>query len=89
MLRVILYDLDGTLVETAPEIADAVNDTLAEGETNDQGEAEFDLNLSRFAAATYRLRFLANVDPIDVTRALDGLDPARASRRANRIMAST
>ncbi len=28
MLRVILYDLDGTLVETAPEIADAVNDSL-------------------------------------------------------------
>lgn len=25
----ILFDLDGTLVETAPEIADAVNDTLA------------------------------------------------------------
>lgn len=39
---------------------ESVNDTLAEGETNDQGEAEFDLNLSRFAAATYRLRFLAN-----------------------------
>lgn len=28
MLRVILYDLDGTLMETAPEIADAINDTL-------------------------------------------------------------
>ena len=27
----ILFDLDGTLIETAPEIADAVNDTLAEG----------------------------------------------------------
>lgn len=26
----ILFDLDGTLMETAPEIADAVNDTLAE-----------------------------------------------------------
>jgi phosphoglycolate phosphatase len=26
----ILFDLDGTLVETAPEIADAVNDTLSE-----------------------------------------------------------
>lgn len=26
----ILFDLDGTLIETAPEIADAVNDTLAE-----------------------------------------------------------
>jgi phosphoglycolate phosphatase len=24
----ILFDLDGTLIETAPEIADAVNDTL-------------------------------------------------------------
>jgi phosphoglycolate phosphatase len=28
MLRVILFDLDGTLMETAPEIADALNDTL-------------------------------------------------------------
>jgi glucose-6-phosphate isomerase len=28
------------------------------------------------AAAGRRLRFLANVDPIDVSRALDGLDPA-------------
>ena len=27
----VLFDLDGTLIETAPEIADAVNDTLAEG----------------------------------------------------------
>jgi phosphoglycolate phosphatase len=24
----IMFDLDGTLIETAPEIADAVNDTL-------------------------------------------------------------
>lgn len=29
MLRVILFDLDGTLMDTAPEIADALNDTLA------------------------------------------------------------
>ena len=29
------------------------------------------------AAAGRRLRFLANVDPIDVTRALEGFDPAR------------
>jgi len=28
MLRVILFDLDGTLMDTAPEIADALNDTL-------------------------------------------------------------
>jgi glucose-6-phosphate isomerase len=28
------------------------------------------------AAVGRRLRFLANVDPIDVARALDGLDPA-------------
>lgn len=27
--QAVLFDLDGTLVETAPEIADAVNDTLA------------------------------------------------------------
>ena len=29
-LRLVLFDLDGTLVDTAPEIADAVNDTLAQ-----------------------------------------------------------
>ena len=29
MLRVILFDLDGTLMDTAPELADALNDTLA------------------------------------------------------------
>ncbi len=38
---------------------EAVSDGLADGQTDDKGEAEFDLNLSRFAAATYRLRFLA------------------------------
>ncbi len=27
--KAVLFDLDGTLIETAPEIADAVNDTLA------------------------------------------------------------
>lgn len=27
-LKLVMFDLDGTLVETAPEIADAVNDTL-------------------------------------------------------------
>ena len=27
-IRAYFFDLDGTLVETAPEIADAVNDTL-------------------------------------------------------------
>ena len=29
MLKLVLFDLDGTLMDTAPEIADAVNDTLA------------------------------------------------------------
>jgi phosphoglycolate phosphatase len=29
-LRLVMFDLDGTLIDTAPEIADAVNDTLAE-----------------------------------------------------------
>ena len=29
-LRLVVFDLDGTLVDTAPEIADAVNDTLAQ-----------------------------------------------------------
>jgi len=29
-LRLVMFDLDGTLIDTAPEIADAVNDTLAQ-----------------------------------------------------------
>jgi phosphoglycolate phosphatase len=28
-LKLVMFDLDGTLIETAPEIADAVNDTLS------------------------------------------------------------
>jgi len=39
---------------------ESVSDHLPDEETDENGEAEFDLNLSRFAAATYRLRFLAN-----------------------------
>ena len=27
--KAVLFDLDGTLIDTAPEIADAVNDTLS------------------------------------------------------------
>jgi len=42
MLRVILYDLDGTLMETAPEIADAVNATLVR-----RGHAPAPLDLVR------------------------------------------
>ena len=34
-------------------------ESLPDGETNDKGEAEFDLNLQRFASATYKLRFVA------------------------------
>lgn len=29
-LKLVMFDLDGTLIETAPEIADAVNDTLTD-----------------------------------------------------------
>jgi alpha-2-macroglobulin len=36
-----------------------LSDNLSDGSTNDKGEAEFDLQLSRFAAATYRLNFVA------------------------------
>ncbi len=39
---------------------ESVSDNLPEGVTSEAGEAEFELNLQRFAAATYRLRFLAN-----------------------------
>jgi alpha-2-macroglobulin len=36
-----------------------VTDTLTETKTDDKGEATFDLNLRRFAKATYRLHFVA------------------------------
>jgi uncharacterized protein YfaS (alpha-2-macroglobulin family) len=35
------------------------NENLADGRTDDKGEAEFDLNLKRFARATYRLHLVA------------------------------
>lgn len=38
---------------------DGFNENLPDGRTGDDGEAEFDLNLQRFAPATYRLRFMA------------------------------
>ena len=36
-------------------------DTLPEGRTNDKGDADFDLNLARYARATYRLSVLGKV----------------------------
>jgi len=38
---------------------DGYNEPLPDAKTNEKGEAEFDLNLQRFAKATYRLRFNA------------------------------
>ncbi|MDO8990968.1 MAG: alpha-2-macroglobulin [Sideroxyarcus sp.] len=38
---------------------DGFEDRLAEGVTDENGEAEFDLNLQRFARATYRVLFVA------------------------------
>lgn len=40
---------------------DSVSDTLPEGKTDAKGVAEFDLKLSRFVSATYRLNLLAKV----------------------------
>lgn len=39
--------------------AKVFTDTLTDGKTNDQGEAEFNLNLERFDKATYQLTFFA------------------------------
>ena len=38
---------------------EGVTEKLKDGKTDEKGEAEFDLNLGRFARATYRLHFLA------------------------------
>lgn len=41
------------------EAKEPATENLEEGETNEHGESEFELPLSRFASATYRLRFIA------------------------------
>jgi uncharacterized protein YfaS (alpha-2-macroglobulin family) len=38
---------------------EGASEVLADAKTNDEGEAELDLNLARFAPATYRLRLVA------------------------------
>jgi uncharacterized protein YfaS (alpha-2-macroglobulin family) len=38
---------------------EGISEVLADVKTNDEGEAEIDLNLARFAPATYRLRLVA------------------------------
>jgi uncharacterized protein YfaS (alpha-2-macroglobulin family) len=38
---------------------EGASEVLADAKTNDEGEAEIDLNLARFAPATYRLRLVA------------------------------
>ena len=38
---------------------ESFNDSLAEGETDENGASEFELDLTRFTSATYRLRFIA------------------------------
>lgn len=38
---------------------ESFSESLDEGETNERGESEFELPLSRFSSATYRLRFVA------------------------------
>ncbi len=40
-------------------LKETYNEDLAETKTNDNGEATLDLNLHRYAKATYRLRFIA------------------------------
>ena len=40
--KAVLFDLDGTLIETAPEIADAVNDTLRHFQLGEVTQAQVD-----------------------------------------------
>ena len=40
--KAVLFDLDGTLVETSPEIADAVNDTLRHFALPEVNQAQVD-----------------------------------------------
>lgn len=40
MIRVVLFDLDGTLMDTAPDLSDALNDTLHRGGWPRVGEAQ-------------------------------------------------
>jgi len=74
LFALILFDLDGTLVETAPEIADAVNDTLhhfglpavSQQQVNDWiGHGTLELLIQALASVQGQ--------PVEVVRASDGL----------------
>ena len=91
--ELVIFDLDGTLVETAPEIADATNDTLREFGWPEAGEAQvrdwighgtLELLVQAVAAAT--------AEPVDdvrsaawlprVAAAFDGHYAARCGTRS-------
>jgi len=49
---------------------DGYEENLADGKTDDQGHAEFDLDLKKYADATYQLYFLAKVHEADGGRSV-------------------
>jgi len=61
---------------------DAANDTLPEGKTDANGDAEFDLKLNRFEKATYRLSLLAKVFEPEGGRSVSAETTALVSERA-------
>lgn len=60
---------------------DGANDTLPEGKTDANGDAEFDLKLNRFERATYRLSLLAKVFEPEGGRSVSAETSALVSER--------
>jgi alpha-2-macroglobulin len=60
---------------------DGANDTLPEGKTDANGDAEFDLKLTRFERATYRLSLLAKVFEPEGGRSVSAETNALVSER--------
>ncbi|MBC7993729.1 MAG: alpha-2-macroglobulin family protein, partial [Rhizobacter sp.] len=60
---------------------EGANDTLPEGKTDANGDAEFDLKLSRFEKATYRLSLLAKVFEPEGGRSVSAETTALVSER--------
>lgn len=61
---------------------EGANDTLPEGKTDANGDAEFDLKLNRFDKATYRLSLLARVYEPEGGRSVSAETNALVSERA-------
>ena len=75
----VMFDLDGTLVDSVPDLAAAVDAMLQEQHCQPAGEEKVRLWVGNGAASLVR-RALADVDGIDETRVSDSLHQASLQR---------